>query len=361
MQLASVQLFERVFGPAGTPGTILLDDIHVTVGGDGEAHVIDDFESSKGWAPLATSIISSDLISYTRDGAYRGDRSGRFSFCKDTDRGIRGFYSNGAGRGVPAVASSSFAAASGAGVHDSLIVDVMGHLIPIMVADTVNYFPTLYPNREPFLLFDLDSLLRHINILSPRSTTFPQRDLRQGGSKVQENRSASRYLGLSMGTARVHDKDSLLESIRLDPLISAGWRAMVLLSMAIIVFTAGLGYITYLVSFADRTVGEMGFLRALGLTGRQMTGLLSLEHLVIIIIGLGLGTWAGFQMSALMVSSVTVTETGGQVVPPFILITDWTFMLQIYGVLMVIFLSALYGLIRGMRRLNLQSIVRVEG
>ena len=92
-----------------------------------------------------------------------------------------------------------------------------------------------------------------------------------------------------------------------------------------------------------------------------MMGLLGLEQLVIVMVGLGLGTWAGFQMSALMVSSVSVTETGQQVVPPFILTTDWTFMAAIFVALIGIFLAALYRLTRGMLHLDLHTISRVEG
>ena len=76
---------------------------------------------------------------------------------------------------------------------------------------------------------------------------------------------------------------------------------MVVLSLGIIVFAAGFGYVTYMLSYADRSRSEMGFLQAMGLSRRQMMGLLGLEQLVIVTVGLALGTWAGFQMSTLMV------------------------------------------------------------
>ena len=360
LQLVSVQIFEPVFGPAGTPGSILLDDIHVVSGSDGEGDVLEDFEGQMKWTALATSMISNDTISFTGDDVYRGKASGIFSFGKDTDRGIRGFYQSPSGGPVPVVASSSFLAGAGTQVGDSIIVDVMGRLVPIVVADVVYYFPTLDPRQGGFLLADLDNMLRHLNILSPTSAIYPNElfiaEAPGAGEAVREV-----VVMLAASADLVHDRESMLASVRADPLVTAGWKVMVLLSMGIILFTASLGYVTYLLSFAERSRSEMGFLQSLGLSRRQMAGLLGLEHLVIIIIGLGLGTWAGFQMSTVMVSSVAVTETGDQVVPPFILTTDWSFMLPIYAALVAIFLAAIYRLTLSMNRLDLNTISRVEG
>ena len=65
-------------------------------------------------------------------------------------------------------------------------------------------------------------------------------------------------------------------------------------------------------------------------------------------------------MSTLMVSSVAVTETGRAVIPPFILVTDWRFMLFIYTALVGIFVGVLFWLLRNMRGINLQTISRLE-
>ena len=94
----------------------------------------------------------------------------------------------------------------------------------------------------------------------------------------------------------------------------------------------------------------MGFLQALGLRHRQMAWLLISEHLVIAVIGLAIGTAAGFFMSNIMVSSVAVTENGRPVVPPYILTTDWAFMGAIYVVLGVVFVGALLWLARSVTR-----------
>jgi hypothetical protein len=87
-------------------------------------------------------------------------------------------------------------------------------------------------------------------------------------------------------------------------------------------------------------------------------GILGFEHLTILAIGLGLGTWAGFRMAALMISPLAVTETGEQVVPPFILTTSWHLMLPTYAALIAIFLGAQVALSRSIARLDLVAIAR---
>ena len=88
----------------------------------------------------------------------------------------------------------------------------------------------------------------------------------------------------------VHDRATLVEAVRLDLLITAGWKAMVLLAVGVILFSATLGYVTYMISFADQSRSEMGFPQVLGLSKRQMGWLLSAEHLVIAALGLIIGT-----------------------------------------------------------------------
>ena len=358
--LAAIQTYEPVFGPSGTAGSLLMDDLHVTTdNGQGEV-LVDGFEGRSTWTPLATSPLSSDSIGPTFEDVRSGDSAGLFIFGKDTDRGIRGFYQSPSGGPLPVVASGAFMSASGARIGDVMILDIMSRLIPVTITNRVEYFPTMLSRGGGFILTDLDDLLRHLNILSPTTSFYPNElfitEAPGAGDSVSET-----ILRLTGTTDRVFDREARLESVRLDPLITAGWRAMMALSLGLIVFTAGLGYVIYLLSFAGQGRNEMGFLQSLGMTGRQILGLLSLEHLAIVVVGLGLGTWAGFQMSTIMVSSVAVTENGEAVVPPYVLMTDWPLMAVIYAALASIFALSIFALAKAMLRLELHTISRMEG
>ena len=360
LTLVSIQIYEPAFGPAGTAGMIMLDDIQALMNGGADRKMLDDFEGKINWTALSTSMISSDMIGVTTQDAKNGRRSGIFIFGKDTDRGIRGFYRSPTGGPVPVVASASFMYRSGLSIGDAVVVNMFGRLVPIRIMDTVYYFPTMNPAGHGFVIADLQYLLQHLNILSPIGNVSPNELLlsQVPGSEEDVYRIA---VSLAPQSDLVHDRTKLLESIELDPLITAGWRAMMIVAVFIIIFAATLGYITYLLHFSGQSRMEMGFLQALGLRGRQMTWLLSAEHLVIATIGLVIGTLAGYSMSSIMVSSVAVTEEGGPVIPPFILTTDWVFMGPIYAALIAIFVGALLWLARSVRRVRLHEMTRLEG
>ena len=136
---------------------------------------------------------------------------------------------------------------------------------------------------------------------------------------------------------------------------------MVLVAMAVILFISSLGYIVYLLAFTDRSVNEMASLRSLGFNRAQTIGLIGLEHILIAFIGLGLGTWAGYQMSRMMVSSVAVTDGGGRVLPPFILTTNWLFMGPLYLAMIAVFTVSLMTLGRRALSIDLRRLSRMEG
>jgi predicted lysophospholipase L1 biosynthesis ABC-type transport system permease subunit len=162
--------------------------------------------------------------------------------------------------------------------------------------------------------------------------------------------------------AQVLDGEAMMESMRasisLDPLVTAGWRAMALLSIAIALFAGGTGYVTYLLFFADRSGGEMDLLRSLGLQHRQLIGLLSLEHLVMVLVGIGIGVWAGFQMSTLTVPSVSLSEGSSPILPPVLVTADWWVLGAVCGVLVIGFVQMVLLLNRRIFRSDLQRISR---
>ena len=360
LRVLAIQINEPGFGAVGTVGSAVFDNLHAVIGSTGEEVLLDDFENNLDWIPLATSAIRSDELALVSDVVHDGESAAWFSFGKETNRGTRGFRrASGNGR-IPVIASSSFARAAGASRGSVLIVSVSAGLVPIEVVDVVEYFPTMDPIGGGFLIFDLPTLLSYVNGLNPIAEAgvnefFLSTD-DDDGLKVFRQVSA-----LVRNQGHVTGAQPELEALEQNPLITAGWRAMVIAAMLIIVFTAGLGYVVYLLAFTDRSIGEMGALRSLGLSSKQTAGLIGLEHLMVAFIGLGIGTWAGFQMSRMMVSAVTLTDSGGRVLPPFVLTTDWTIMGPLYGVLLLIFVGALYSLGRRMIHLDLHRLSRFEG
>ena len=359
LHLRSIEIFEPgAFEFGGTPGTILLDDVHATVGPSNEEQVLEDFEGENGWRPIVTAALSSDIIFTTEDDPHGGRRAGAFSFGNEADKGLRGIYRTPTEGPLPIVVSSSLSASTGQNVGDAFLAQIEGRWIPVVIKDVVDYFPTLSPEPRGFILADLDDLLGHLNVLLGAYETKPNELFFKNAPEASEA-ILEAVRDLAGRNSQIRDGSERLESLRLDPYTTAGWKPMVILSTGIAVLAAAVGYVTYLLLFAKQTGNETGSLLSLGLSRRQLMGLLSFEHLAIAAIGLGLGTWAGFQMSKLMVSPLAVTDAGEPVIPPFLLTTNWSLMLPTYGAFAAVFLAALIVLTRGMARRDLPAMTRM--
>ena len=207
------------------------------------------------------------------------------------------------------------------------------------------------------MLVNLDNLLRRVNVLLDFYLLRPT-DIFIGSAPGASQAVVAGVRELAPRNASVYDLGANLESVRLDPFVTAGWKPMVPLSLVVGGLAAAVGYVMYLLLFARRSWSDMASLKALGHSPAQFIALLGFQHFSMAAIGLGLGTFAGSQMSRLAVSPLAVTEIGEQVVPPFLLVTDWTLMLLTYTTLLAFFLAALFVLSRGIGRLELHTAAR---
>ena len=358
LNLVSIQTYEPAHGGSQTPGTLLIDEVTATIGGNGEREIVEDFEGAVEWTTIATSNEFTDVLYVTEDEAHSGNRSAVFVFGNKAIRGLRGFYQGFSGTSLPIVVSESLAEEAGLRLGNVYQMDMNSQLIRVVVRDIVRYFPTLRPEPTGFIITDVDGLLLYLNILDYQSRTDPN-EVVVAGTRPR-NYSVQEDLGdLTLFSREIKDSFEELEGLSRNPLASAGWRAMILAAMGIVLVAAAFGYWSYLQLFAHRTRSEMGFLQSVGLSRRQLLGLLGFEHLTLAALGLGLGTWAGFQMSGLMVSPLAITESGTPVLPPFILVTEWNLMLPVYAGIVALFVAAIFVLHRSVAKLDLQSIARM--
>ena len=139
----------------------------------GQLLVLEDFEGRLSWTPLAASALATNNLTATGTDVFRGSRSGRFEFGKDTDRGIRGFYYSPTGGAIPVIASETFSVATGVGLGGTMIVEIGARLVPVKIVEIASYFPTANPDRGGFLVADLEALLRHLRMVSPTINITP--------------------------------------------------------------------------------------------------------------------------------------------------------------------------------------------
>ena len=177
--------------------------------------------------------------------------------------------------------------------------------------------------------------------------------------KLSDSDPLDQIKNLIRYSANIYDVGKELEAINSDPLVGAGWKTMVLLALFVVFISSAFTYTAYLLLYRSRNIFEIGFLETMGLSRIQLKAILFFEHLAVVIIGLGLGSWAGFQMSKLMVGSLAVTDKGTSVAPPFILITDWILLVPTFCIMIILFLTMILLVSRSLGNLDLQSMARI--
>jgi putative ABC transport system permease protein len=216
--------------------------------------------------------------------------------------------------------------------------------VPVVMAGTLRFFPTLYDEGEPFLIGNLDYAAEQQGAQYPWEIWL---DLEEGADIRQVAGAATGY-GLRVLRST---PDALLENDLRRPerqglfgLLSVGFLATTLVSV--------IGFLAYtLLSFQRRLV-ELGVLRAMGLSGGQLGGLLIVEQALVIGMGAVIGTALGVLASELFVPFLQVRTGVFPDTPPFVVQIAWDQIRIVYAVaggLLVGTVAAILLLLRRMR------------
>jgi putative ABC transport system permease protein len=225
--------------------------------------------------------------------------------------------------------------------------------------DTIEYFPSLDPGDQGFILVNLDRLL-NVRNRQLSSTVYPN-EVWLTLSEDSEKRAAavSELEGGVLGAREFYYRDSMLEKLQTDPLAGAGWSGMLTIAFLGVILVSSLGFIVYSYLSAQQRQLDFAILRTLGFSLRQIIGLVCFEQLFIIIVGMGLGTIIGERLSYIMMPFLQLTEQGIRVLPPFILTVNWGTIGVAYALLAVAFLITISLVILFFSRVAIHKTLRM--
>ncbi len=365
-RIASIQVFEPTVGDAGTPTTFSFDDMDALVqlpDGSVEGHLVVPFEDRDDWGILATSEgldTTFTLVSEPPElGMHSGDQMGQLVLGRGTDNGVRGIYRSVFGDALPVLASESFMNEIPVEVGVPFVSQIFGVFTPLVIVDTVEYFPTLDPDRIGFVIADYAAVSDYLDSLGqslPNSRneiyfSTEEEDLSELISEVRRRTS---------GVVHVVDSRSLKRQLLVDPLAIAGWDGMAAVALIGTILIASLGYFTYMGSYINGSAKESAQLSVQGITRGSYLLMVAVEHTIVGVIGLVLGSFTGLLMTDVAVSSIAHTESGGKLIPPFVLTTEWFGLSFVYVAIGAIAVVAAVRIFIGYRRLALTQILRLE-
>ena len=144
-----------------------------------------------------------------------------------------------------------------------------------------------------------------------------------------------------------------------DPLIAAGWEGILAISFAAVLLLSAIGFLIYSYLTAQQRRLEFAVLRTLGFSRVQIFGVVLLEHLFVVLAGMGLGTIVGLQVGRLMMDFFGLDERGVEVLPPFVLAVSRLEVTLVWGILGAVFVLTVLAVVLLYARLALHRALRV--
>jgi putative ABC transport system permease protein len=134
-------------------------------------------------------------------------------------------------------------------------------------------------------------------------------------------------------------------------LLTVGYGAAALLTVV--------GFLLYAMFSFRRRFIELGVLRAIGLSTKQMTRFLAWELLFLILMGGVMGTIFGVQMSNMFIPYLQVGSGEAANIPPYQVVIAWPPILRIYALFGVLLLVALVVLVLLLRRMKIFQAIKL--
>ncbi len=341
-------------------GTLSISEIRARTGSGSQ--VVESFGDLTAWNVLRAAPESiSDSIQRSNT-TFDGDPDAAiFIWTEGNPLISRGIFHGPPVTPVPVLASKSFLKDTGHGLGEEFDVSVQGHRVPVRIVDHIDFFPTLNTFNRRFLLSDLESVASYANLdatsselrpneiwLTTNMNGYPRAEL----IDTLENNPP-------FSSRRIHDTAQNLAESQVDPLVQAGWRALLFMAFSAVLILSGLGFLVHsYVSFRNREM-EFALMRTIGFSTKQLVALIWLEQALIIFAGLALGTWMGGRLGAIIMPFLGNDDQGSQVLPPFALEVNWSTLLITYAAMAVVFTLIITGMIWFVRRISLQRILRL--
>ena len=365
----------RLNNRAGTtePGAIFLEDLVAITPSD--EVMIDDFQSLDSWHAVED---------FSRPGLYaleasasmarkEGGTAAAFSWSPGGVSGVRGISAGSPVSPMPALVNQGFLDIADARIGDTLTVGMSAVTLPIRPVAVADYFPTLYPREEPFAVVDLETYNHFRNMHDQRAVggsneLWVSLNGSDGASSAHDISNALESRGIRVRD--VHQAADMVADRVEQPLVNAGWGGLLVLMFLALVLASASGVMLFSYMDMRERQTEFALLRTMGFSRWQLNGVVWFNLFVVMVCGIGIGTWAGHligsgfslaghQVFAGLLPVLEHAEEGVRVTPPMTFQTNWITLLVSYLVLAAVTLGTVLWLAWLTAKMELQQVLRI--
>ncbi len=220
---------------------------------------------------------------------------------------------------VPVIANRAFLESTGSQVGDAIPGTVEGRGVRLSIAGTVESFPTTDPER-PLLILDEPTLVLLRLVGASEARNADEWWMTPNDGMAESLIGALRAAPFSSG--RVTSAIDRTRSLSTDP-VALGIIGALSLGFVATGLFALVGLIVSAAVSARQRRTEFALLRALGLSGRQLSSSLWLENGSLVLVSLLAGTGLGLLIGWVVLPFVTVTQRATTPVPPVLVHVPW--------------------------------------
>ena len=354
--LINLQLFSRL--GLNDPGVIFLDELSA-VTPEGEV-VVSDFQTPGDWQ-VVEDFARPGL--YALEGSQGVTREGRgmslaYSWAPG-GTGLRGLRPGRPTSPAPAIVSPRILEEADIEVGEVISVSATTFALPVQVVAVADYFPTLDPREQPFIVLDLETL----NLFADRHSRRPGPGPNEVWAAAGDEQAALQALTEAIIDRGLNVDQSFLaqEEIRLrveQPLANASWGGLLALMFLALVLASASGVVLFSYVDTGERRTEFALLRTLGSSAGQLNGMVWFNLLLMVVCGVALGTWAGQQIGTTLLPVLEVSEGGVRVTPPMTLEANWVTLAVAYLALAAVAVANVVWLAWFTARLNVQQVLR---
>jgi len=234
---------------------------------------------------------------------------------------------------------------------DIVNISLQNQPIEFVVVGVLPYWPTQYPKQTPFFIANLDYIYDQVPLI-PYKVWLKMEPKALVAPLIDE--LAKKNIEL----ATIDDVRTELVKQNKHPqrggvfgILSLGFLVSVIISL--------IGYLLYWFFNLSGRVVQFGVLRAMGLSRKQLTGMLLLEQIFTAGLSIVLGVLIGKLSSILFLPFLQTTENVNMQVPPFRIVFENKDTTQLYIVVGVMMLTGAALLFMHIRRLRVHQAVKM--
>lgn len=339
--------------------TLAFDDLTVTDANSGQTTVVDSFEDlTRIWE---TNQQGRSTVYEPLDAHSGRARLGLTLFLDSLQYTSISLVGPTRRLSVPALASPRFLETTKTEIGENVNILVESLPVNFTIVGTLNYFPTMYEKeRVGFLVTTRDPLLAYLNRFSFQPVNVNEVLIASsdgvGGDTPDESVRAA--VSRVANVSQVVEADNIRTTIKADPM-ALGLRSVTYFGYVLTTALSLVGFATYFYMSARQREGVYAVLRSIGLSPRQLYGMLVLEQIVLIIFGLTLGTALGVILNQITLPGLPITLGENAPIPPFRVQSDWLAVGRIYLTLTIAFLLSLGFATFLLLRTQLHRILRI--